>query len=195
MIQYQKIEMLFKTLRYILNQQPSFKLTNMSSVKQPPKLVVAPISSKIKKKKGIPCARTDYNEQLERNKPILNGNRFFVWDDGPSNLAKVGDYFVFWDHSGEVREGTTCVWVGGHFIFHRIIEVHLPEHRLPSWSQNVGQTHRNVLTLSPPIITLTYDEILNYGLKPNYRGTHYSKTGWNEREVDLRQLVEFCDQN
>ena len=169
--------------------------STLSRMHQKPKLVITPISSKIKKKQGVPCARTDYNEQLERNKPILNGNMFFVWDDGPLNLAKVGDYFVFWDHSGEVREGTNSVWVGGHFIFHRIMEVHLPEHRLPSWSPNVGQTDRNVLALSPPITRLTFAEIQHYGLTPNYRQTSYAKTGWNEREVDLRQLIEFCDQN
>jgi len=150
------------------------------------KLIVAPISSKFKK--DGPCSKTDFNEQMKRNTPILNGDMFWCWDDAPENIAVVGDIFAFWQHDGEYREGTKCVWVGGRFIFHKIEEVQSPSERLPSWSDNVGQTHRNVLKLSPPIITLTFDEVKKFGMKPNYFGTKYAKSGF-EVDSPLRRLI------
>ena len=160
------------------------------------RLVIAPISSKAKKAKNQPCSRTDFREQLERNEPILNGNRFYTWDDTKRNLAKAGDYFAFWIHEGEYREGTTCAWIGGTFIFHRIVEVHSPAHRLESWHRNVGQTDRQVLALSPPLATLTYAMATQaHGMKPDFHGTHYAKSGFNAHQTSLKTFLDQCDKS
>lgn len=156
------------------------------------RLVVSPISSKIKKKHGTPCARTDFNEQRQRKSETINGDYSLCWDDTDRNLAKVGDYFAFWLHDGKYREGTNCAWVGGHFTFHRILEVRSPESRLPSWSKNVGQTNRNVLTLSSQIISMSFDTVKGYyGLTPDYHRTHYAKSGFNDRETALKYLLDY----
>ena len=145
------------------------------------KVICSPIPNKKKSDKlrsqGKPCARTDFEEQKERNDFILNGNLFWCWDDAPENKANVGDIFIFWDYDGKDK-GEKGQWRSGNFHFHKVISVRNPSERLPSWHVNVGQSHRNVLELSAPKFTLTYDQMINYGAKPDYHGTKYPKAGF-----------------
>ena len=127
-----------------------------------------------------PCARTDYNEQLERNKFILNGDNFYCWDDGAKNEAEKGDIFCFWVYDGVGKGGPGNPWGGGKFVFHEIDSVKDPSCRLPSWHNNVGQGNRNVLELSPPKLTLTYADMIKYGTRPSYHGTNYPTTGYEQ---------------
>ena len=151
------------------------------------KVICSPIPKK-KKSQGKPCARTDFEEQKERNKPILNGNLFWCWDDAPQNKANEGDIFIFWDYDGKSK-GEKGQWRSGDFHFHKVISVRNPSQRLPSWSANVGQSHRNVLELSPPKFKLTYDEMIKYGAKPDYHGTKYPKAGF-ERGSPLINMID-----
>lgn len=150
------------------------------------KVICTPIRDKPKKTK--PCSYTDFNEQCDRNKHILDANLFWGWDDGPRNQANTGDYFIFWVYDGQTK-GEKGQWRSGHFIFHRVLSVCDPRMRLPSWSKNVGQTHRNVLELSPPKLTLSYDQMMTYGARPQYHGTKYPKTGF-EKGSPLMVLIE-----
>jgi len=147
------------------------------------KVICSPIPKKKKREsqrsQGKPCARTDFEEQQKRNLPILNGDLFWCWDDAPKNKANVGDVFIFWDYDGTGKGGPGNPWGGGSFIFHKVMSVSEPSNRLPSWHVNVGQTHRNVLELTPPKFALSYDEMIKYGAKPDYHGTTYPKTGFN----------------
>jgi hypothetical protein len=70
-----------------------------------------------------------------------------------------------------------------------VISVRNPSERLPSWSGNVGHGHRNVLELSAPKFTLTYDEMIKYGAKPDYHRTYYPKTGF-ERGSPLIKMID-----
>jgi hypothetical protein len=148
------------------------------------KVVLAPITNKIKtprqREKGVPCARTDFMEQCKRNEFILNGDAFWCWDDATKNKSIEGDIFIFWDYDGNGKGGRGNPWGGGKFIFHQIIGVKHPAHRLATWTNNVGQGHRNVLELSPPFLTLTYEEMIQHGTKLQYQGTFYPKTGFHE---------------
>ena len=156
------------------------------------KVICSPIPNKKKSGKlrsqGKPCARTDFEEQEERNRHILDGNLFWCWDDAPENKANVGDIFIFWDYDGEGK-GEKGQWRSGNFHFHKVISVRNPSERLPSWSANVGQSHRNVLELSPPKFKLTYDEMIKYGAKPQYHGTKYPKAGF-ERDSPLIKMID-----
>ena len=156
------------------------------------KVICSPIPNKKKSYKlrsqGKPCALTDFEEQKERNKPILNGDLFWCWDDAPENKANEGDIFIFWNYDGKGK-GEKGQWRSGNFHFHKVISVRNPSERLPSWSANVGQSHRNVLELSPPKFTLSYDEMIKYGAKPQYHGTKYPKAGF-ERGSPLIKVID-----
>jgi hypothetical protein len=154
-------------------------------------VICTPITHKAKKvrqRQLKPCPRTDYLEQKIRNEPILNGELFWCWDDGPQNKARVGDVFIFWDYNGVGKGGPGNPWGGGDFIFHEVEAVCDPSNRLPSWSNNIGQQNRNVLQLSPPKMSLTYKQMIDYGAKPQYHGTKYLKTGFH-RDSELMRLI------
>ncbi len=108
-------------------------------------LLITPIAKDFNK--TPPCSKSDYMEQLNRTKSLLDGDQFWCWDDTPNykiSPAKVGDWFAF-QHWGK------------QLIFHRIIEIHPSSRRLASWSSNVGQTDRPVLHLSGPLFTISWD--------------------------------------
>lgn len=159
------------------------------------KIICTPIRKKVKslrkRASGEPCSRTDYNEQRQRNEHILDGDLFWCWDDAPSNKAQVGDVFIFWDYNGVGKGGPGNPWGGGNFIFHEVESVRDPSKRLPTWHNNVGQGSRNVLELSPPKFTLTYDEMIECGGRPQYHGTKYPKAGFHEGS----RLMRLIEQN
>ena len=93
-----------------------------------------------------PDSKRDYNEQLER---VARGEPM-CWDDCGSNKSCVGDFFGFRFQDDRVE-------------VHKITDVYSPLCRLPSWSENVGQSDRNVLILSPVVCTLTWSEWITIG--------------------------------
>jgi hypothetical protein len=106
-------------------------------------LYITPISKKDNKKHK---PNRDYKEQLEN----VNKGKFVYWD-GPSPKTKAksksGDYFMFWFYEKEVR-------------IHKIINVYDPKYRLPSWSDNVGHSDRNVVELSSHFETISWDDYI-----------------------------------
>jgi hypothetical protein len=189
----------------------------LRSSTEPRRVICTPIKFEVKSAKkrleGQPCSRTDYNEQKERNDPMKEDVLTFdktsdgwklteeasnhipkvpmvwCWDDREENKAKIGDVFIFWDYNGVGKGGKGNPWGGGDFIFHLVEAVRPPSERLPSWHNNVGQGTRNVLELSPPKFKLTYEEMIGYGVRPQYHGTSYPKSGV-EPGSDLMLLIE-----
>jgi hypothetical protein len=106
-------------------------------------MIISPIGSSVKNNKGL----IDYKEQLERTKI---GNENWCWDDSRYNTAQPGELFAFF-----FPRSKNCT---GKVVVHRILSVKSPTHRLPSWSENVGQSNRNVLELSPQLKVYTMDE-------------------------------------
>ena len=97
--------------------------------------VIAPISKNPRKPGHI-----FYREQQERNKRGLR----WCWNDSTNNSAKVGDLFAFYFHGKKV-------------VFHKILSIKSPEHRLPSWSNE----NRNFLELSCPLFEYDWDNWCN----------------------------------
>jgi hypothetical protein len=97
-------------------------------------------------------ANRDFQEQLERNSQIIDGDMFWNWDDSKYNTSQEGDLFAFFHTKSKLSGGKASL------TFHRILRVKDPKHRLPSWGKNIGQSDRNVLELSPPIETFTLEE-------------------------------------
>jgi hypothetical protein len=114
-------------------------------------LIITPISKNLKSKANI-----DFREQLMRT---ARGDLTWCWDDSKHNTAKPGEYFAFFHHKERV-------------VIHRIISVKPPSERLPSWSDNVGQTTRNVLELSDPLKVLSWTEWIQTGCSHVCMGTY-----------------------
>ena len=112
------------------------------------KLTITPISKDIRSNSS-----KDYNEQLR-----LDG---WCWDDSEFNKSVVGHLFAFFFPKDKV-------------VIHKILEIHNPSHRLPSWTKNVGQSDRNVLELSEPLKEFTMDEWRAIGGQMKQQGTYTS---------------------
>ena len=80
-------------------------------------------------------SRRDWDEQLMREKKGAQ----VMWDGPCKNYSqpKAGDLMVVWHYNKFVN-------------IYAITEVHSPAHRLPSWSQNIGQSDRLVVYLACP---------------------------------------------
>ena len=125
-------------------------------------LLVTPISKQSKKRlceMGSPDSRRDFLEQQNRE---VNGLSV-MWDDSKYNKSKVGDYFAF-------VQNYNCAQI------HEIIGVLSPDHRLPTWSSNVGQQKRNVLMLSKTKCIIDWADWITIGGPKKVQGTQSVKT-------------------
>jgi len=110
-------------------------------------ILITPVARVIKSKKaGSPDSRRDYDEQCVR----FSRGQPMCWDDDKHNCTKIGDMFGFY-------KGGECVEM------HRVEAVQNPSHRLPSWSDNVGQQGRNVLMLSCPLCIVPWCDWIKFG--------------------------------
>ena len=89
------------------------------------------------------------------------------------NKSKVGDYFAF-------VQNDYCAQI------HEIIDVLSPEHRLPTWSSNVGQQKRNVLMLSKTKCIIDWADWITIGGPKKVQGTQSVKT-------NLQQILVYID--
>ena len=112
------------------------------------KLTITPIS-----KDPSSNSSKDYNEQLRRDN--------WCWDDSEFNKSEKDHLFAFFFPKNKV-------------VIHKILEIHNPSHRLPSWTKNVGQSDRNVLELSEPLKEFTMDEWKAIGGQMKQQGTYTS---------------------
>jgi len=114
-------------------------------------ITVTPVSKTQKKQtltvdgKASPDSRRDYSEQLDR----LRQGQVMCWDDADANKTRPGDMFGFRHQDDRVE-------------IHQVVEVNSTDHRLPSWSRNVGHSARNVLILTNPLYTMKWDEWVQF---------------------------------
>lgn len=138
-------------------------------------LTITPISKDTSKPSNI-----DYNEQLLR---VSSNNFQWCWDDSEHNKAKIGEHFAFYFHGKKV-------------IIHKIIDVKPPSLRLPSWSKNVGQCNRNVLTLSEPLLELTWSDWQILGAPEKKMGTYTTKiSDWPRLYEHLKNTLDCKKSN
>jgi hypothetical protein len=130
-------------------------------------MVMTPINKNIKSR-----SNRDYQEQMER---IKTGKQH-VWDDSKDNLAIPGDLFAYVENCTKINENEKT---NGCVRIYRITNVLKPTHRLPTWSDNVGQGDRNVVELSSEEIykgsMKLFKECMGYSEKYNLQGTRYIK--------------------
>ena len=131
---------------------------------QPISLIISPITSDTQKKSNI-----DYQEQLSRSETGLQ----MMWDDTRFNNAKPNDLFAFWKYNIGIE-------------VHRITGIGDPQNRMPSWSDNVGQTDRNVVFLSEQISFIEWDEWIRLNGAKRCMGTSCVKKG-------LKNILNFLN--
>jgi hypothetical protein len=120
-------------------------------------------------------ARSDYEEQRQRN---VGHDENWCWDDGKHNTSQVGQLFAFRNNNDRM------------FTIHRIVSVKDPIHRLDTWSDNVGQSDRNVLELSHPLLSLPIASWVSLGGCSNgHMSTHCSAKGFGDDDLLYRQLI------
>jgi len=136
------------------------------------KLTITPINKNIKSKSNI-----DYNEQLERSKCKLG----WCWDDSTFNKAKANEYFAF-------------LFYGIKVVIHRITAVKSPLIRLESWTME-DHKHRNVLDLSHPLLTLSWEEWIRLNGPKGRMGTYTTGDLSTKRPMlyNVLKELEFQD--
>ena len=130
-------------------------------------LLITPIS-KTYNKTG-PCSKKDWDEQQDRYK---RGEQM-MWDDSKYNKSKKGDVIAIWKYEKGVS-------------FHHIEKVENPQSRCKSWSQNVGQTDRNVILLSPEFSYFKWDKWIEMGGHKRCMGTSNITTS---KDKILNELI------
>ena len=131
--------------------------------------IISPIAKNYNKTHN---SKKDYEEFENR----MNNNLQLCWDSVPRRLERNLDnpkYFGFIFNNDKV-------------IFHKIIKILDPEHRLESWQNNVGQTDRKVLLLSDENFILDWEVWLLYCDGVNCQGTMIFRKG----EVKLTNFIE-----
>ena len=142
-------------------------------------ILITPVAKVIKaKKSGSPDSRRDYNEQCER---FLRG-QIMCWDDDKQNNSQVGDIFGFY-------KGQECVEI------HRVEAVQDPSHRLPSWSDNVGQQGRNVLVLSCPLCIIPWCDWVKFGWHASGPLLGTQRVANDQSRVQMIQYINFAFRN
>jgi len=122
------------------------------------KIILTPIA-RTRRPSGQPDSLRDFTEQQMRT---ALGSHIWMWDDAAGNQASVGDVFGFVHNQSVV-------------IYHIVTEVQNPQHRLPSWTANIGQRDRNVLYLSEEVDRQTWEEWKEIGGYDKVQGTMYVK--------------------
>jgi hypothetical protein len=115
-------------------------------------ILITPVAKVIKTtNSGKPDSLRDYREQCAR----FSKGQPMCWDDAAQNKTKVGDIFGFCNKNDE------------DVTIHRVEAVQDPSHRLPSWSENVGQQKRNVLILSCPLCVIPWSDWITFDWHTN----------------------------
>ena len=132
-------------------------------VRDNPSMIVTPVAMGAKS-----ASRRDWLEQVQRRQD----GEMHVWDDSKQNCASKGDLFAYVENSVKLKgDQKSKGWIDVFVIK----DVYSPEHRLPSWSDNVGQGDRNVVELSSePIYSGTmveWKEQLGYAERYCVQGT------------------------
>lgn len=131
-------------------------------------MVLTPVAQGIKS-----ASNRDYNDQIFRR----NNGLMHCWDDSKENNAVKGDIFGYVDNCLNIRPG---VKTPGKIEFFKIINIYDSKFRLPQWSENVGQSDRNVVELSKdPIFVGSFKDFkdcMGYNDNYNLQGTRYIKS-------------------
>ncbi len=140
------------------------------------KLIVTPINKDQSSKSNI-----DFVEQQNR----FHDGQDMMWDDAKNNPT-LFPYGLF----GFVHNNN-------HVDIHMITRISESNKRLDSWSSNVGQTDRNVLMLTPKLVTIDWDEWLRLGGPKKIQGSTRIVAAHKKISSHLKNLlkhIRYCEE-
>jgi hypothetical protein len=166
-----------KVLQFILEKftdngtySSELDLQENNCISENSQLLITPISKNYNKTR--PCSKKDWDEQQDRYK---KGEQM-MWDDSKHNKSKKGDVIAIWKY----KKGVS---------FHHIEKVENTQSRSKSWSQNVGQTDRNVIFLSPEFSYFKWDKWIDMGGHKRCMGTSHITTSKDKILNELKKIL------
>ena len=112
--------------------------------------IITPINKNKKSNSNL-----DFQEQQER----ATQGKQLMWDDAKGNPTKYPKGIFGFVHNGS------------HVDIHMVSQVKSIEDRLITWSKNVGQGNRNVLYITPIILSIDWETWLKLGCAKKVQGT------------------------
>ena len=128
-----------------------------------------------------PCTGLSANDFAEQK-----ASNFWAWDEADPKVSNyppiLGQLFAFYaPPKKNVRKG----WVQ----IHRVKKIRSTKYRLLSWSKNVGQTDRKVLSLTKPLYKMTFAEWDLMGGLKKQQGTYTSYLNKTSRKINLKKKI------
>lgn len=136
------------------------------SQKRETELTITPIS-----------AARDRSSALDHYTELAE-NHVWKWNDGVHKSSVVGDGFAFFFYKQRL-------------VFHRILDIKGPEHRLPSW----GESNRNVVILTPPLFEISWDEWISLNGYTRCMGTFTTVNLKTKRPLLFNMLITKLSYN
>tara|TARA_B110000902_G_C14062850_1_gene496202 strand:- start:89 stop:766 length:678 start_codon:yes stop_codon:yes gene_type:complete len=163
--------LVLKKYKYYI-QNFTFNFINRPRITNKSKLLYTPVAKTTKSSR--PCSKRDWAEQIDRH----ISNKQMMWDDSSTNKSIVGDVFATIFNSDKVD-------------FYIITKILSSNDRLDSWTNNVGQTNRQVLYISSLNYSMKWDQwidISNYSSSFKCQGT--KNAGESTRRNIISHLLE-----
>jgi superfamily II DNA or RNA helicase len=154
------------TKRLRLKTMSRTELSPKRDVVRETELTITPISAA----RDRSSALDHYNELAE--------NHVWKWNDGKHKSSAVGDGFAFFFYKQKL-------------VFHRILDIKGPEHRLPSW----GESTRNVVILTPPLFEIPWDEWISLNGYTRCMGTFTTVNLKTKRPLLFNMLITKLSYN
>jgi superfamily II DNA or RNA helicase len=122
-------------------------------------------------------AARDRSSALDHYTELVE-NHVWKWNDGVHKSSVVGDGFAFFFYKQRL-------------VFHRILDIKGPEHRLPSW----GESNRNVVILTPPLFEISWDEWISLNGYTRCMGTFTTVNLKTKRPLLYNKLINKLSYN
>ena len=133
------------------------------------KILCTPIAKNFKS--IAPCSKKDWQEQLER----MKNNLQMMWDDSSTNKSVVGDLLAVC-HNGISVD------------FYIITNTLSPDDRLSTWSNNVGQTNRQVIYIDNLLYSMPWSQWLSLS---NYSSSFKCQGTKNTNDTARKNIITY----
>ena len=133
------------------------------------KILCTPIAKNFKS--IAPCSKKDWDEQLKR----MENNLQMMWDDSSTNKSVVGDLLAVC-HNGISVD------------FHIITNILSPHDRLSTWSDNVGQTDRQVIYIDNLLYSMPWSQWISLS---NYSSSFKCQGTKNTNDTVRKNIITY----
>lgn len=133
------------------------------------KILCTPIAKNFKS--TAPCSKKDWQEQLQRKKDNLQ----MMWDDSSTNKSVIGDLLAVC-HNGISVD------------FHIITNILSSDDRLSTWSDNVGQSDRQVIYIDDLLYSMPWSQWISLS---NYSSSFKCQGTKNTNDTARKNIITY----